>query len=331
MSKIKRFIDVFVPLTTCNMSCPYCYVTQMNLSRNKMSEIKYSPEYIAKCLSKKRLGGVCCINLCAHGETLLPRELPSIVDALLGNGHFIFIVTNGTINKRFDEIIKLSRRRLKRLFIKFSFHYLELLRLGLMNNFLLNIENIKRTGCSYTIEMTPYDELIPYIEEIKKFCIDNFGALCHVTVARDNAQKELPILTSLSKENYRKTWSVFKSPLFDYKLNVFNVKQTKYCYAGKLTATMNLGTGDMFQCYQGKFIQNIYEKPKEPIEWNPIGNACPEPHCFNAHAFLTLGAIPELNNTTPTYADMRNRQCLNGLEWLSPKMKKTMQTKLSIS
>ena len=328
MSRIKRYIDVFVPLITCNMSCPYCYVPQLNLSRKELPEFRYSPEYIAKCLSKKRLGGACFFSLCAHGETLLLKELTAVVDAILGE-HFVSLVTNGTISKRIDEIIKLPRHRLKRLFIKFSFHYLELLRLGLMKDFILNIEKIKRAGCSYTIEMTPYDELIPYIEEIKKFCVDNFGALCHVTVARDNSQKELPILTSLSKENYRETWSAFKSPLFDYKLSVFNIKQTKYCYAGKFTATMNLGTGDMFQCYQGKFLQNIYENPKEPIEWNPIGNDCPEPHCFNAHVFLTLGAVPELNDTTPTYTDMRNRVCTDGSEWLTPEMKKMMKQKIT--
>jgi wyosine [tRNA(Phe)-imidazoG37] synthetase (radical SAM superfamily) len=130
MNRIKRFIDAFVPVTTCNMSCPYCYVTQMNLSRKEIPEFEYSPEYMAKCLSKRRLGGSCAINLCGHGETLLPKELTGIIDSLLGEGHFIFVVTNGTVNKRFDEIIKLSPRRLKRLFIKFSLHYLELLRFG---------------------------------------------------------------------------------------------------------------------------------------------------------------------------------------------------------
>jgi hypothetical protein len=276
-------------------------------------------------------GGVSGINLCGNGETLLPKELTGIIDALLGEGHFVFVVTNGTVNKRFDEIIRLPHRRLKRLFFKFSFHYLELLRLGLMNDFLSNIIKIKKAGCSYSIEMTPYDELIPYIGEIKQFCMDNFGALCHVTVARDNAKEELPILTSLSKEDYGNVWSAFKSPMFDYKLSVFNVKQTGYCYAGKATATMNLATGDLSQCYQGRFIQNIYEDPKAPIKWNPIGQSCPEPHCYNAHAFLTFGAIPALNNTTPTYTDMRNRVCADGSEWLTPKMKKMMEQKIIIN
>jgi len=329
MIKIKRFIDCFVPITTCNMSCPYCYVTQMNLSHKGIPIFQYSPEYIAKCLSKRRLGGICGINLCAHGETLLSKEMTDIIAALLKEGHFVFIITNGTIDKRFDEIIKLPHRWLKRLFFKFSFHYFELLRLNLMDNFISNIQKIKKVGCSYSIEITPYDDLIPNISDIKQFSMDNFAALCHITVARDNAQENLPILTSLSKEEYHKTWSTFDSQMFDYKLSVFGKKQTGYCCAGDLTVTMNLETGDLKQCYQGEYIQNLYKNRKEPIKWKPIGKNCPEPHCYNAHAFLTFGAIPELNSITPTYADMRNRVCTDGSEWLTPNMKKIMQTKLS--
>lgn len=327
MDNIKRFIDCFVPVTACNMSCPYCYVTQMNLARATIPEFEYSPVYIAKSLSRKRLG-VCALNLCGHGETLLPKEITGIINALLKEGHYVFVVTNGTINKRFDEIIKLPSWRLKRLFFKFSFHYLELLRLGLMNDFILNIEKVKKAGCSYSIEMTPYDELIPHIEEIKDFCMKNFGALCHVTVARDNAQKDLPILTELSRDDYFRTWSVFNSPLFEYKFSVFNVKQAKFCYGGELTSTLDLMTGNLKQCYLGEVIQNIYENPKEPIKWNPIGERCPESHCYNAHAFLTFGAVPELNRETPTYADMRNRICADGSEWLTPKMKAFMSQKI---
>ncbi|GHV96299.1 hypothetical protein AGMMS50293_26190 [Spirochaetia bacterium] len=303
-------------------------MTQSGTSRNQLPELKYPPKYIAKCLSKKRLGGVCALNLCGHGETLLPREMTGIINALLKEGHGVFVITNGTINERFNEIIKLPRWRLKRLFFKFSFHYLELLRLNLMDDFLENIRKIKKAGCSYSIEMTPYDELIPHIDEIKHFCMDNFGALCHVTVARDTTREELPILTNLSREDYGKTWGVFDSNLFSYKLSVFNVKQTKFCYGGELTSTLNLESGDLRQCYQGELIQNLYENPSAVIKWRPIGKNCPESHCYNAHAFLTFGAIPELNNITPTYADMRNRVCRDGSEWLMPTVKTIMEQKV---
>jgi hypothetical protein len=300
----------------------------MNLARESIPEFLYHPSYIAKSLSRKRLGGVCGLNLCGHGETLLPKEIVGIINALLKEGHYVFVVTNGTIDERFDEIVKLPSWRLKRLFFKFSFHYQELLRLGLMNDFVLNIEKVKKGGCSYSIEITPYDELIPYIEEIKIFCIKNFGAECHVTVARDNAKMELPILTDLSREDYHKTWASFNSALFEYKLSVFNAKQDKYCHGGELTSSLDLMTGDLKQCYSGDFIQNIYKNAKELIQWKAIGEQCPESHCYNAHAFLTFGSVPELNDKTPTYADMRNRICTDGSEWLTPKMKKFMNQKI---
>jgi hypothetical protein len=301
----------------------------MNKARDKLPKFDYSPVYMAECLSMERLGGQCGINLCSNGETLLTPDITSIIDALLTNGHFVFVVTNGTISKCFDEIIKLSHEKLERLFFKFSFHYLELLRIGMMENFILNVNKIKTAGCSFSIELTPYDELIPHIDEIKQFCINKFGALCHVTVARDTSHGSYPILSKLSFDDYKKTWSTFNSAMFDYKMSVYNIKQHKFCYAGVTSAILNLATGDLTQCYQGDQIQNIYKNSKKPIRWYPIGKNCLLPYCYNAHAFLTLGTIPELNSITPTYSDMRNKICIDGSEWLTPTMKNMMQQKLT--
>ena len=53
--KIKRFIECIVPVTACNLRCHYCYVIQNDYRTNKIPKFEYSPEYIAKALSKKRL------------------------------------------------------------------------------------------------------------------------------------------------------------------------------------------------------------------------------------------------------------------------------------
>jgi hypothetical protein len=291
---------------------------------------EYPPDHIARALSKKRLGGACCLNFCGAGETLLPPEIVAIIGALLDEGHYVMVVTNGTISKRFDEILQLPKRLLKRLFVKFSFQYFELLRLNLMDMFFENIQKIKKTGSSFSLELTPCDEFISHKEDIKKICWENVGALCHVTVARDSTKEELPILTTYTKEKYKEIWSEFHSAMFEYKMSVFNVKQTGFCYAGDLTSVLNIATGDLLQCYKGKLLRNIYQDIKEPIHFEPIGKNCPEAHCYNAHAFLTFGAIPELNDHTPTYADMRNRVCADGTEWLTPKVKKFMSRKLRI-
>lgn len=327
MDGIKRFIDCYVPVTTCTLRCHYCYITQHRLFDNKLPTFKYSSEQVRKSLSRERLGGVCLINLCGGGETLLPPEMTEYVRALLEEGHYVMIVTNATVSKRFEEIASFPAELLSRLFFKFSYHYMELKRKNLLERFFDNIKRIRDAGCSFTLEATPSDELVPYIKEMCQAALENVGAVCHVTVGRDERDpKMLPILTDMSKEEYKKTWSFFNSPLFDYKLSVFGKKRTEFCYAGDWSFYLNLGTGVMTQCYCSFKSQNIFDDPNVPIDFTPIGNNCLEYHCYNAHAFLTLGNIPELK--TPTYADMRNRTCDDHSEWLKPEMKHFMSTKL---
>ena len=327
MDKIKRFIDCYVPVTTCTLRCHYCYITHHRLFDNKLPTFKYTPEQVRKALSKESLGGICLINFCGGGETLLPPEIVKYIRVLLEEGHYIMIVTNATVSKRFEEISNFPPELLKRLFFKFSYHYIELKKRGLLGHFFNNVKRMRDIGCSFTLETTPSDELIPYIEEMQHVARENVGAICHVTVARDERHPDmLPILTNMSRLDYKKTWSVFNSSFFDYKLSVFGIKRREFCYAGDWSFCLNLGTGIMTQCYCSFKSQNILENPNESINFCPIGNNCLEYHCYNAHAFLTLGDIPELD--APTYAELRNRICNDGSEWLKPEMKSFMSTKL---
>ena len=82
----------------------------------------------------------------------------------------------------------------------------------------------------------------------------------------------------------------------------------------------------MRQCYCANFTWNIYEDITKPIPWIAIGHNCKELHCYNGHAWLALGDIPELK--APTYGELRNRVCADGSEWLQPQMKAFMNTKL---
>ena len=58
----------------------------------------------------------------------------------------------------------------------------------------------------------------------------------------------------------------------------------------------------------------------------PIGHKCRIAHCYNGHSWLAMGDIPEIK--APTYAEERNRTCLDGSEWLQPEMKAFMSSKL---
>lgn len=326
MDRIKRFIDIAIPTEACNLRCHYCYIAQKRRFNSKIAAFSQKPETIRKALSKKRLGGVCLLNFCAGGETLLSNEVLPIVKELLQEGHYVMLVTNGTLTKRFTEIEHWPPELLRKLVFKFSFHFLELKRLGWIDRFAQNVRLMKNAGASVTIEVTPSDELIPYIDELKATCFREFGALCHVTIARDDRTEGIDILSSLSLEENKRIWGQFGSALYDYKMQLYHVKRTEFCYAGEWSGYLNLETGGLRQCYCGKEIDNIYLDIAKPLHFEPIGTCCSFPYCYNGHAFIALGDIPGLE--APTYAEERNRVCLDGSEWLQPEMKAFMSSRL---
>lgn len=321
-----RFIDCYVPTEVCNLKCSYCYIGQRSGFGGAIHTIQHTPEEVRAALGKKRFGGSVFINFCAGGETLLGKGLLPIVRALIDEGHFVQIVTNGTIREPFEEIAHWEKELLDNLFVKFSFHYIELKRLGKLDDFFEHILMLKSAGCSISLEITPGDEMIPYIDEMKKISSDKLGALPHVTVARNSNTGDYRILTELNREEYINTWKSFESPMFDLKMRLLNEKRNEYCYGGEWTFYLNLNTGDLRQCYRGDIIDNIYEDVNVPINFKPIGTGCREKYCWNGHAWMTLGCIPNMDIIS--YADIRNRLANDGTEWLTPSAKEFMSQKL---
>lgn len=328
MDRIKRFIDCYIPTETCNLRCHYCYIAQRRKFNNKLAHFSHSLNTIRKAFSISRMGGICLINLCAGGETLLSDEVLPIVEQLIIEGHYVMIVTNGTLTKRFHEIADLPENIKKHLFIKFSLHYLEMIRKGWLTRFADNVNLMKNNKVSFTVEVTPSDELIPFIEDLKDYCLTNFGALCHITIARDDRTGGIDVLSSLEYKDFKTVWSQFDSRMFDFKTEIFYHKRYEFCYAGDWSIYVNLETGNINQCYCGKSIGNLFDFSK-PISFEAIGKKCSLPHCYNGHAFLSIGDIPEINSTT--YDLTRNRQCLDGTEWLQPEMKGIMHSRLQES
>lgn len=329
MNKLKRYVECYVPITTCNFRCSYCYITQANKWGEKISAIGHSPEEIRKALSKKRLGGCCLINLCGGGETLLCPRIADVVKELLKEGHFVMVVTNGTITNVLKEMTEFSANLRRHLIFKFSYHYLEHHRMNLTELFFSNIKMMKDAGCSFTLEVTPNDELIPYIPKLKEEVLKYLGTLCHVTIARNDTIATIPILSDLSDEEFYQTWGVFDSKLFDFKKTIFGKPQHTFCYAGDWSVYVHLGTGNMTKCYAGKLLDNIYEQMDKPLHFEATGCTCKESHCYNGHAFLTLGDIPDLD--TPTYAELRDRVNEDGNHWLTPEVKEFLSCKLKDS
>ena len=106
MDKIKRIINVIVPMTICNLKCHYCYLSQTESFDKNIPKLEYDLDTIKECLTLQRLGGPCMMNLCAVGETLMAPYIVELSKNLLENGHYVTIVTNGTIEKKNKGIYK---------------------------------------------------------------------------------------------------------------------------------------------------------------------------------------------------------------------------------
>lgn len=317
MAKIKRLINMGLPVTACNMRCEYCHVSQAGWNNtSELGQLDYPPEHIQRCLTQKRLGGVCHISICGNGETLLPDYAMDLIVKMLENGHFVSIATNGTPSKRIEALCALPEEYRKRLFIKFSFHYLELKRLHLLDTFFYNIRMARGSGCSFTLELGADDAYIPQLEEIRDVCQRELGADCHVIELRQQ-RDEFARLTQKQPEERQAAWGNFHSPLFDFQQQEWGKKRCEFCYAGDWLMQLDARTGWTYPCYiGGNDIQNIFENPDEPIRPIAIGENCPWAHCYPAFVLLTSGVIPELD--APTYGEMRDRKAADGQTWLRP-------------
>lgn len=311
---MKKIFLFSIPMSICNFRCSYCYLAQRPVHyEGNMPEYKYSPEQFAKAMSFERVGGPAFGNFTATGETLLMKNLSKYIKAFIEQGHYAEVVTNLTMTPVIDEMMTWDKQLLNRLEFKCSFHYLELKKKKLLNTFASNVHKIWEAGASANIEMAPSDDVIPYIEEIKDFCIKEFHALPHLTIVRDDRTKGIDYLTDLTPAEYTKTWEQFDSDFWRFKRSIFGVKQKGFCYAGAWSYYVDLTTGEARQCYCGEKLGDIFANPYQELPKKPIGR-CEIPHCFNGHMLMAAGLIPESSKVH--YGDIRNRKMDNGKEWL---------------
>lgn len=316
-NKMKRMINCIVPVSACNFRCHYCYIGQTVGFNGEIRELPYSTEFIAHALRPERIGEGCHLNLCGSGETLLAPYVIELAKHLTDMGHYCTIVTNGALSKRIDEICTLPPENQDHIFIKFSFHYLELTKRNLLEKFWGNVQKIRDTKCSFSVELTVNDESIPYIPDIQQNCMENIGALCHVIESRNNNTEGFCRLTKLPEQEHAAAWAQFQSSLFDFQQKIWGQKRREFCYAGDWVTNFYLETGDVYTCFaDGQKIGNFYEDVENPFPFVAVGENCPWAHCYAAHVLLTSGAIP--NFLAPTYGEVRGRTCADGSAWLKP-------------
>lgn len=329
MDKIKYFFECLIPITACDIKCHYCYVVQRDNRKMKMADMKYSPEYIGKALSRERLGGIAYFSLCGAGETMMQKELPELMLALLKEGHYVNVTTNGTVTKAFKRIAEvIPSELLKHVQFSFSLHLIELKRINFVDKFFDNVNFVKSLGCSFLVQFNLCDEYEPLFDEIKTLCLERVGALPQVAATRDelNLSKDIRLYTRHSREEYEAKGREFNSPLFDFTMKNFMVKRREYCYAGKWGGSLNMATGDFRPCYASPITINLFKNIEKPIKFYSVGHHCRSPFCMNSSHFISFGVIPEYK--APTYFDLRNRNMLNGANWINKDMQKIMSQKL---
>jgi len=326
--RIHKFIELLIHGTTeCNFHCEYCYVWRKRGFAEGRSTSKYSPEEIREALSQKKLGGPCHINACALGETLLSKDIVELCYKLLDEGHYMSVITNGTITPKIDAILQFPPQLLERMFFKLSFHYSELKRTGLLGIFWENAEKIKKSPCSYSLEITPCDSLIDEIPHIQKEFMDHAeGAMPHITFTRDGNKEGLDLLSDLSLEEYKNIWGQFDSGLFKMKCDLYKKKVDRVCYAGSWSYRVNAVNGNLQSCYQQELNGTIFDKGQKVLPILTVGRKCRLDYCFNNHAFLAWGDVPDI--ICSNYLEVRDRMGQDSSHWVKAPYAAAMQQKL---
>lgn len=312
--KIVKYMDMALFSYPCNLRCHYCYVGQHATAKERATvmPMKYSPADLETALDKKRMGGVCVVTFSTVGETLLHPKTMEYLNAILRAGHFLHISTNLTITKHIDELLSLSEEFRSRLFFKASVQYLELKRLNLLDEFVNNCRKIWDKGVTCALEITPSDELIPYISEIKAWALSNFGALPQLSIPRDETVPEIKLLSKYSLEEFARIWEDFYSEEFRFKVKMWERPVKDFCYAGKVSCFVQVNDGAMYTCPRSGRIGNFFEGSKLRTK---AAAKCPQAHCFVCHNWCGFGSCPAIDETN--YLLERDRIMPDGRHWVS--------------
>ena len=282
---------------------------QWNRRDAQMPKFKLSPEEIGRAFNPKRWNAQrLFVSFCGMGETLLCKEMTDIICCTLKQGNIVNVTNNGTITSAINKLINLPKDLSSRLVFAFSLHYKELKNRNLLGVFAENVKNVMRSNSSFTVQLNLYDGYLEFLEEIKNYCLENFGALPQLALTR-NQKNGMKIYSVHDMKTYRNFGKDFDSPMFEFACDNFLKKRTEFCHAGEKSYTLDLASGNLRMCYAEPQIFNIYDDLNATVPEISVGYNCHSDYCVNAIHFLALGVMPEVN--CPSYAELRNRNSAN--------------------
>ncbi len=322
--KIVKYIHAIQPGTICNLNCSYCYVQKLK-DKGQPATFDYPVEHMIKALSKERVGGTAFITYVGGGETLIPPESIQLIRGLLENGHLVNVTSNIVYSPGIDALLEFPRDLLDRLSFTCSLHYVSLIERNKKEEFINSLNKFKQHDISYHVNMTIGEDYLPYLDEIKQWCLDEIGFLPTVTFAvdADNGWRRYPLFTyELVKEI---TDKFLNSSVATFEEYFGREYRKEFCYIGDWGFILNLQTGNISACFQSPTTQNIFENLSEPIKYEAVGTCCAT-YCTMGPAFQAFGFLPDFDYVFPTYYGMyKDKMYVGGdfKEYLNNKLSET--------
>lgn len=334
MAEIKRFINMTIHTQGCNLSCDYCYLRYYKHKNEKgIRALRYPLETVLKAYSVQRLGGICHIIIIGDGETLLPVDIADIVCGLIEEGHYVTVITNGTITERIEEIVERLKEKELVSHIEFSLslHYLELKRLGLLSVFAANVWYLKENHASVRLNFILGPSVLDMADEVKTYCSESLKMKTSVGIARKDVNGSNELLADCPEEEYFRIGDSFESYLFEqqkqrYQQQCHRKEERKFCYAGEWSFCMDLTEGLYTQCAGiDRFAYNFFERLDEPLQLEAVGKTCKMPYCACGFA--------ECHNLIPKGCDYdeQNDFMKEELRWITEEMRYAKFADLSLT
>lgn len=215
--------------------------------------------------------------------------------------HVVTVVTNGTLSKQVDKLIDIEESAVRNLIFKASLHYLELKKKSMLKIYFENIRKVIQKGGSAYPSLVIANEYLPYLEEISEICMEELGNTPHCTPCmvcgnQYDIQHTLAVYPEITESLYQRVNNLFDSNVFKESVRFLNIDvQEHYCYAGKWSWIVDMGTGQVSKCHYVAAGKNFFEDIEKKFESNnPVACSCGISSCALQYNFFSLGIIPDV-------------------------------------